>query len=60
MTLQQWADAHREPVHTVGRAAWIAGGFLNNDAAYRQLWRLSDYAVTGVTGGSVWLHQRGA
>jgi hypothetical protein len=57
MTLQEWAAANLEPIHYDGlyNVAWVAAGFLNDDTAYRQLWRLTDYRVTSVSGGSVWL-----
>jgi len=57
-TLAEWADS--SPVaprtHKDG-AVWVGIGPLS-EPKYWSLWMLSDYAVTSVTGGSVWLRPR--
>jgi len=60
MTLSEWTAQDGIPYRVTfqGTAAWIPD-FLDNDRQRRslraQLWNLSDYRVTSVTGGSIWL-----
>jgi hypothetical protein len=60
MTLQEWEA--QSPVAVSRLAAYpdariVPYGTLP-DALYRALWGLSDYIVSSVSGGAVWLVQR--
>jgi hypothetical protein len=56
MTLAEWTE--KSPIvpqlHKDGFSVWVA--YLgSSDPIYRELWRLSDYRVTSVAAGSIWL-----
>ena len=56
MTLQEWAATYRYRVGQLGNVRIVpchAGR-----AGYAGLWHLTDYLVTTVSGGSVYLHRR--
>lgn len=57
-TLAEWAESSPVAPQTHANGAiWIALGPLS-EPKYWSLWMLSDYRVTSVTGGSVWLVAR--
>jgi hypothetical protein len=57
MTLKRWAAKQGELLRKHGQAFVIPDGRLVDRAA---AWRLSDYAVSSVAGGSIWFVKRSA
>jgi hypothetical protein len=57
MTLAQWARGNGATVHTHGNAVWVVDD-RRIEHARTQLWDLTDYVVSSVSGGSVWLVPR--
>ena len=55
MTLTQWANKHKRWIHEVpsslGQCVYVVSAF----EAGRELWKLSDYIVSTVSAGVVWL-----
>jgi hypothetical protein len=58
MTLAQWAASSPVAVRQHGAAWYVPGYAYLPEPMIRQLWRLDDYLVSSVTGGSVWMVQR--
>jgi hypothetical protein len=58
MTLALWSSFHGKTanVHTNGIARWIPD-FVGDSRS--ELWRLDDYIVSSVCGGTIWLLPRG-
>jgi hypothetical protein len=57
-TLAQWSEfSPSTPQQHPGGALWVAIGPLT-EPKYWSLWMLSDYRVSSVSGGSVWLVKR--
>lgn len=58
MTLHEWEQQSGETTHLhPSGARWIAYASLSMDD-YRELFHLSDYLVSSVIGGTVWLVPR--
>lgn len=57
LSLAQWASLYDVPISPAGEARVVAQSPLSDEARW-QLWHLSDYRVSSVTGGSVWLMPR--
>ena len=55
MTLAQWSKFSGQPIQLRDSYSIVSGyGWVPYDI-YKQLWHLSDYVVSTVTGGSVYL-----
>ena len=62
MTLREWenlADRHAFILQGKDKAYWIPDTIGLQDSGLRPLlWRLSDYLVSSITGGTIWLVPR--
>src|SRR5688500_11101767 len=58
MTLQEWSDKTGVLVKTHESGAKVIPQVCIPDEEHWRLWKLTDYAVSSVTGGSVWLVKR--
>lgn len=62
MTLNEWSEiADRKPYQTLAlpNVFWIPDTIQLQDSGMRSLlWSLSDYLVSSVTGGTIWLVKR--
>ncbi len=56
MTLVQWSEIYNGYIgnHESG-AKYIAGSVYLAECAYKKLWTLSDFRVSSVLGGTIWL-----
>jgi len=54
MTLTEWSKRHGQPIITSASGA-INVPYKNASIYCRELWRLEDYMVSGVSAGTVWL-----
>ncbi len=63
MTLAQWAKFTGKVVHDhkhsdITGAKWVADYYGEPEEYRADLWRLEDYVVSSVLGGSIWLVPR--
>lgn len=61
MTIAEYTKkhgAHRLEAHPTGECITVIGIDEDANGRYRDLWSLSDYYVSSVSGGSVWLCPR--
>jgi len=55
MTLKEWIEKSNKQVFPTPEGYYVPGANYLPQNLYTELWQLSDYIVTSVSGGTVWL-----